>query len=73
MILSFIGAAIGLVINLFSSSTLMRAMLSGVNGYIFTALGTGIIVTVLLGVTAISTVLCCSSIKSISTVELIVD
>jgi putative ABC transport system permease protein len=73
MILSFMGAVIGLVTNLLSSRSLMRVMLGGVNGYIFTALGTCIIVTVLLVVTAISTILCCRSIKNISTVELIVD
>ncbi|MGH4123426.1 MAG: FtsX-like permease family protein [Clostridium sp.] len=73
MILSTIGAAIGLVINLLSSRTLMKTMLRGTDGYVFTLLGTVLIVTILLAVTAISTVLCCRSIKNISTVELIVD
>lgn len=72
-ILSFIGAVIGLGINLISSREVLRAMLKGVNGYVFTLFGTWAAILGLMAVIIISTILSCRSIKKISTVELIVD
>lgn len=73
MILSFTGAIIGLGINLISSRAILKAMLDGVNGYVFSLTGTGLGILGLMLVTVISTILSCRAIKKVSTTELIMD
>lgn len=73
IILSSIGAVFGLGINLIASRELVRTMLGGVNGYIFTLSGTCITIFGLLAIAIITTILSCRTIKKVSTVELIVD